>query len=400
MVDYLKRAWAEIDLDAIRHNYNEIAGLLAPGCRVMAIVKADAYGHGAGYISRTLRDAGVSWFGVSNLDEALQIRNEGIDGEILILGYTPPFEARRLAEYSITQTVFNSEYARKLSDAAVGAGVTVKVHIKLDTGMSRIGFPCHDEQNIDATIDEAGAVCSLPGLAHEGIYTHFASADDPEDDDYTRGQFNLFCYVIDGLKAKGVSFKLRHCCNSAATLRFPDMHLDLVRPGLILYGLFPSPRMEGILPLKPAMELKSVVSMIKTVPDGTSVSYGRTYKARGETKLATLPIGYADGYPRAMSNRADMLVCGRRVPVVGRVCMDQCILNVTAVDGVSEGAVVTVFGRDGDFISVEEFAGLSGTINYETVCLIGKRVPRIFKSGGRVVGKLNYIENNGGKNGE
>ncbi len=396
MVDFLKRTWAQINLDAVCSNYRQIAASLSPDCRVMAIVKADAYGHGAGFVSRALRDAGASWFGVSNLDEALQLRQDGIDENILILNFTPPSEVQRLASYRIIQTVFNYDYAKKLSQAAVSAGVTLKIHIKLDTGMTRIGFFCQSANDYGTIIREIKAVCMLPGLEHEGIFTHFAVADETKDDEFTKNQFNMFLKVIDGLKSCGVHFALRHCCNSAATLRFADMHLDMVRPGLILYGLIPAPCLDGLLPLQPAMELKTVVSMIKTVPDGTPVSYGRTYKTKEPAKLATLPIGYADGFSRAMSNRANMLICGRRAPVVGRVCMDQCMLNISEIDDAKEGAVVTVFGRDGDFIPVEEFARLSGTINYETVCLIGKRVPRIFIRDGQVVGKLNYLENNGG----
>jgi alanine racemase len=392
MIDFLKRTWAQINLDAIQHNYEAIKASLSDGCRVMAVVKADAYGHGAGFVSRTLRDAGVSWFGVSNLDEALQIRDEGIAEPILILAYTPPGQAEQLAANNITQTVFERSYAEQLSQAAVKAGVTVRVHIKLDTGMSRIGFFCQGEQGIIDTVDEVERVCGLPGLYPEGIFTHFASADEKKDDEYTLRQFERFLRVTEGLTSRGIKLSIRHCCNSAATMRFRDMHLDMVRPGIILYGLVPSPWMDGILPLQPAMELKTVVSMTKTVPDGTSVSYGRTFNSKHDTTIATLPIGYADGYPRVMSNRAHMLVCGRRVPVIGRVCMDQCLLDVTGIDGVREGSTVTVFGKDGDeCIPVEEFAALQGTINYETVCLIGKRVPRIFRKGGQDVGKLNYI---------
>lgn len=392
MTDFLKRTWAEINLDAIQHNFRAIAGSLTGGCRAMAIVKADAYGHGAGYVSRALRAAGADWFGVSNLDEALQIRKAGISESILILGYTPPKEAARLAAFGITQTVFNREYGEELSAAASAAGVEVRVHIKLDTGMSRIGFLCQREEKLDDAADEVAAVCRLPGLAPEGVFTHFASADEEDGEAFTRLQFSLFRHTIDALEKRGVHFALRHCCNSAATMLYPEMHMDMVRPGLILYGLLPASWLDGRLPLQPAMELKTVVSMVKTVPAGSVVSYGRTYAAAGDATLATVPIGYADGYPRCFSNRAEMLVNGRRAPVTGRVCMDQCMLDVSDMTDVREGMVVTVFGRDGGAsLPVEEFAALSGTINYEAICLIGKRVPRIFQSGGRTVGQLNYI---------
>ncbi|HIW73802.1 MAG TPA: alanine racemase [Firmicutes bacterium] len=392
MTDFLKRTWAEISLDAIRENYRAIRDTLAPGCRMMAIVKADAYGHGAGFVSRTLQEAGADWFGVSNLDEALQIRKAGITRPILILGYTPAREAARLAAFAVTQTVCDREYGRELSRAAASAGVEVRVHIKIDTGMSRLGFLCQREEELPAAVGEAEEVCRLPGLHPEGIFTHFASADEEGGEAFTRRQFSLFRAAADALEERGVHFSLRHCCNSAATLLYPDMHLDMVRPGLILYGLFPAPWLAGRIPLQPAMALKTVVSMVKNVPAGSVVSYGRTYETRREAALATVPIGYADGYPRSFSNRAVMLVGGRRVPVVGRVCMDQCMLDVSAVPHVREGMVVTVFGREGgDTLPVEEFASLCGTVNYESICLIGKRVPRIFESGGRPVGQLNYI---------
>jgi alanine racemase len=392
MIDFLKRTWADINLDAIRHNYAEITKILSPGCSVMAIVKADAYGHGAGIVSRTLKEAGVSWFGVSNLDEAMQIRNEGLDNPILILSYTQPDKAAQLAKYNIAQSVFDRRYAERLGAEAVKAGVTVRVHVKLDTGMSRLGFFCPGENGLQKTIEDITAVCSLPGLYAEGVFTHFASADEREDGGYTQMQFELFCKVVGELEKRGIKFPLRHCCNSAAAMRFPKMHLDLARIGIALYGLYPAPWMKEIIQLSPAMELKATVSMLKTIPAGTAVSYGRTYKSKGVAAVATVPIGYADGYPRNMSNRAEMIVCGKRAKVIGRVCMDQSLLDVTGIDGVDENSVVAVIGRDGgEMVSVDEISELSGTINYEIVCLIGKRVPRVYHSGGKLIGQLNYI---------
>ena len=392
MIDYLKRTWADISLDAIKQNFCKVSEILSPGCRVMAVVKADAYGHGAGIVSRALKEAGAEWFGVSNLDEAMQIRDEGLNESILILSYTQPDKAAQLSEYNISQSVFNRRYAQQLSREAVKHGVTVRIHIKLDTGMSRLGFFCQEEAVLSKTVEDIEAVCSLPGLIPEGIFTHFASADEEDDGGYTQSQFERFNFVVGELERRGIKFPLRHCCNSAATMRFPHMHLDMVRTGIILYGLYPAPWMKGLLPLVPAMELKTTVSMVKTIPKGIPVSYGRTFKSQGDTTIATVPIGYADGYPRVMSNSADMLVCGKRAKVVGRVCMDQCLINVTGIDGVDEGSVVTVIGKDGDeFIPVDEVSALSNTINYETVCLIGKRVPRIYHSGGKMIGHLNYI---------
>ncbi|MBS1328271.1 MAG: alanine racemase [Oscillospiraceae bacterium] len=390
MSEFLKRTWAEIHLDRLQGNFQAIQASLAPGSQAMAVVKADGYGHGAAAAAKALRQAGAAWFGVSNLEEAVQLRRAGIDGDILILSFTPPEEAGRLAEFAVTQTVLSRPYAEELDAAAQAAGVRVRVHLKVDTGMSRVGFLYHREGD-EAVLDDMAAACRLPHLTAEGIFTHFASADEEEDEGFTRRQFALFMDAVRRLEERGVSFALRHCCNSAATLRYPEMHLDMVRPGIILYGLSPAPWMEGMLPLDPVMELKTTVSMIKDLPADTPVSYGRIYTTGEARRVATVPIGYADGYPRVLSNRADMLLAGRRVRVVGRVCMDQCMLDVTGLD-VRESMVATVFGRDGEaFLPVEELADHMGTINYEVVCQISKRVPRLFVRDGQVVGQLNYI---------
>ena len=390
MSEFLKRTWAEIHLDRLQGNFQAIQASLAPGSQAMAVVKADGYGHGAAAAAKALRQAGAAWFGVSNLEEAVQLRRAGIDGDILILSFTPPEEAGRLAEFAVTQTVLSRPYAEELDAAAQAAGVRVRVHLKVDTGMSRVGFLYHREGD-EAVLDDMAAACRLPHLTAEGIFTHVASADEEEDGGFTRRQFALFMDAVRRLEKRGVSFALRHCCNSAATLRYPEMHLDMVRPGIILYGLSPAPWMEGMLPLDPVMELKTTVSMIKDLPADTPVSYGRIYTTGEARRVATVPIGYADGYPRVLSNRADMLLAGRRVRVVGRVCMDQCMLDVTGLD-VRESMVATVFGRDGEaFLPVEELADHMGTINYEVVCQISKRVPRLFVRDGQVVGQLNYI---------
>lgn len=393
MTDFLKRTWVQVDLDAIVHNYTVITRALAPGCHPLAIVKADAYGHGAVPVSKALEEAGADFFGVSNLEEALQLRQGGIIHPILILAYTPPEEAVRLAENDIIQTVLTLENAQELNEAAAAAGCTVRVHIKLDTGMTRIGLPCREPDDRRAAAEEAAAICRLAHLKAEGIFTHFASADEAEDGGYTRRQFDRFMDVVNELESQGIHIPVKHCCNSAATMVHPEMHLDRVRPGIILYGLAPDASwMQPLFDLRPAMELKTVVSMVKTIPAGTPVSYNRTFTTDHPTTVATVPIGYADGYPRAMSGRARMLVNGRPAPVIGRVCMDQCMLDVTGIPGVETGQVVTVFGRDGAaMIPVEEIAALCSTISYETVCLIGKRVPRVYLRGGKVVGHLDYI---------
>lgn len=386
MAEFLKRTWAEIDLSAIEQNYHAVRGVLGDGCRMMAIVKADAYGHGDVQVATVLQNAGAEWFGVSNLQEAIRLREAGITRPVLILSYTPPEEAARLATYDITQSVISGEYAHRLGAAAVAAGVTVQAHVKLDTGMSRVGFFYHDETADGAVIDEVAAACALEGLAVKGIFTHFASADEEDGEAFTRHQYALFMSAVNMLERRGITFELKHCCNSAATLRFPEMHLDMVRPGIILYGAAPSALLQELAVLTPAMSLKTVVSQVKTVPAGTEVSYGRTFVTDRPTTVATVPIGYADGYPRLLSSKAQMLIGGKRAPLVGRICMDQCVLDVTDIPSVDEEMTVTVFGRDGDAVlPADELAALSGTIHYEIICCIGKRVPRVFMNGQEVL---------------
>lgn len=396
MEHWLKRTWAEIDLNALTENYRRIRERVTPGCRVLAIVKADAYGHGAVEAARVFHEQGVDWYGVSNLEEAIQLRQAGLSEPILILSYTPAEEATRLHEYNVTQSVVTADYGFELNERAKAAGVTVDVHLKVDTGMSRVGFFYHDAERDAAALDEMEAVCGLSSLNVTGIFTHFAVSDEADGEAFTRLQYERFTGAIERLRARGITFPIRHCCNSAATLRFPEMHLDMVRPGLILYGMMPSAFMNDLLTLTPVMTVKARVSMIKEVPADETVSYGRTYRTAEPSTLATVPVGYADGYSRRLSGRAYMLVHGRPAPVVGRVCMDQCMLDVTGIPDVHADTTVTVFGADeGASLPVEEFAGWSDTINYEAVCAVGKRVPRLFVRDGQVVGQLNYIVKEG-----
>lgn len=390
---FIRRTWAEIDLDAVAANYNAICRQIDAHSQMMCVVKADAYGHGVGHVARRLQAAGAPWFAVSNIEEAMQLRACGIEGSILILGYTPPESAPLLARYDIAQAVFSERYARALSQEAVRAEAVLRVHIKLDTGMSRIGFFFQEEARDLEALQQVAEACQLEGLQVEGIFTHFAVADEGEEGRaYTLRQFTAFTSALRLLEEKGISFAYRHCCNSGGILSYPEMNLDLVRPGIILYGLLPSQKLRGVLPLQPVMQLRTVISQLKEVPAGVSVSYGREFTTRRPTVLATVPIGYADGYPRSMAGRADMLVNGRRAPVVGRVCMDQVMLDVTGIDGVREGMTVTVFGRDGgQELPLDELASIAGTINYEMACEVTKRVPRIYFEGGRAVGQLNYI---------
>ncbi len=392
MNEFLRRTWAEISLDAVSSNIQQIKSIIKPGVKLCAVVKADCYGHGYEYTTAEMASAGADWFAVSNLAEALQLRRVGISAPVLILGYTPPDKAEELVYNDISQAVFSADYAEKLSSAAAFSGIKVNAHIKIDTGMSRIGFLFHDSVEDYPVVDEIERVCRLPGLEPEGIFTHFSSADCADGEVFTRIQYDLFLNVIGRLEERGIKFRLRHCANSAAILDYPEMNLDMVRAGVILYGMYPSAAVSRRIRLLPVMELKTVVSMVKTLPGGTPVSYSRTYETRENETLATVPIGYADGYPRLLSNKADMIVGGARVPVRGNVCMDQCMLDVTGLSGVREGDTVTVFGRDGnERITADELAEKAGLINYEVTCGLSRRVPRVYIKNDEMIGTTDYM---------
>ncbi len=392
MQEFLRRTWAQINLDALVNNIQQIKSVVKPTAKLCAVVKADCYGHGYAYTAAEMSGAGADWFAVSNLAEALQLRRVGIRKPVLILGYTPPEKAAQLVYNDISQAVFSADYAQALSENAVKSGVRVNAHVKIDTGMSRIGFVYHDSVEDYPVLDEIARVCALPGLRPEGVFTHFSSADAEDGELFTRLQYDLFLSATERLKAKGIVFDLRHCANSAAILQYPEMDLDMVRAGIILYGHYPSAAVGRRIPLLPVMELKSVISMVKTVPDDTPVSYGRTYHAKGERRIATVPIGYADGYPRLLSNRAEMLVAGKRARVLGNVCMDQTMLDVTDIPEAAAGLQITVFGSEhGAFLSVEELADLSGLINYEVLCALSRRVPRVYIKNDEIIETTDYM---------
>lgn len=393
MKKYFRRTWVEINLDALKHNYEAIESRLSPGCEIMAVVKADAYGHGVENSVKEFSACGCRRFAVSNLEEAYQVRSVNADCSILILGYTPPEYAEALAINNISQAVFDGEYAARLSEYAQKSGVQVSIHIKVDTGMSRLGFVYHDDIEDSAAVDEIADACRLPALYPEGIFTHFASADEENGRVFTTLQYTLFTNLIKALEFEGVSFPLRHCCNSAATVLYPEMHMNLVRPGIILYGLMPSDFLDGEIDLQPALKMKTVVSMVKTIPAGTPVSYGRTYSAEKDIKIATVPIGYADGYMRSLSGSAKMKIGDTLVPVVGRICMDQCMLDVSEIEDISEGATVTVFdSKPSSPLSVAALAKKASTINYELICGINKRVPRVYRRQKEIEAIADYMK--------
>ena len=383
------RAWAEIDLDAIAHNAREIRKITNPHAEIMGVVKADAYGHGVREVANTLLENGVTRLAVSMVDEAIELRQDGIQVPLLVLGYTDPCRADDIIDYDITQTVFSHELAGALSQRAVQRHTKIKVHVKIDTGMGRVGFlPGY------RAVKDVASISQLPGLVIEGLFTHFAVADeDGEQDAYTMNQFELFNHIVTELSRIGIHIPVKHVANSAAIIRFPQMHLDMVRAGLILYGLHPSAVTDnGKIDLRPAMSFKARITNVKMLEPGASVSYGRTYRTKNNARIATVSIGYADGYLRAFSNRADMILHGKLCPIRGRVCMDQCMIDVSHMtEPVSVGDTVELFGSD---LSVDKLAEIAGTVNYELICLIGKRVPRIYYKNGEVVNALNFIVKN------
>lgn len=370
-MDFLHRTWAEISKSALINNLNEIKKNAA-GAAICAVVKADAYGHGEALVAPILEQNGADFFAVSNICEALSLREHGIKKPVLILGYTPPACAEALAENDISQCVYSEEFARLLSEYAGKAKATVKVHLKIDTGMSRLGFAFRD-----GFADTSGLLkaAKMPNFDIEGVFTHFAAADSaaPVYTGFTEKQYGRFMLAAEKLKEAGITPRYVHCDNSAAICD-NKYQSTMVRPGIILYGLSPDREFDARLNLVPVMTVKSVVSMVKTLKAGSFVSYGMTYKADRDIKVATVAAGYADGYPRKLSNKGEVLIAGKRAKIIGRVCMDQFMIDVTDIENVNMGDEVILFGRD---LSVDGIAALCDTINYEIVCGIAPRVPRI-----------------------
>ena len=383
-MQYRQRAWAEISLDALAHNVEKIRELLSDDTEYCAVVKADAYGHGEEIICRKLYALGVRFYAVSSFEEAVRVRSYCPEGEILILGYTSPECAPMLAEKRIIQTVVSGDYAKELSDFAQ-PGCPVRCHIALDTGMGRIGVQTVE---LAACYWELEQILTQPGLSVEGLFTHFAVADEdaPDHVAYTQKQEDTIFRVADYLREKGANLRHVHCMNSAAILYRSQPRSTLGRAGIIMYGLHPNAALEVPIDLEPVLSFRSRISHIKTVESGTCISYGRTYVAKSERRIATVTIGYADGYSRQLSNKGEVLVGGVRCPITGRVCMDQMMIDVTDAPDAQIGAVVTLIGTDGsETITADEVAGVCGTIGYEIVCGISKRVPRMFLENGKLV---------------
>ena len=390
-MNFEKHCWAEGDVDALAHNFR-LLQQHAGSAAVCAVVKAGAYGHGDGIVCRTLADAGAKWFAVSCLAEALHLRSGGVTGEILILGHTDPACAATLACHRLTQAVFSPEYARALSDAALEANCRVRCHLKIDTGMGRLGFIARCEDDIPACLEQLETCFALDGLEITGMFQHFAVADSHavEDVEYTGRQHDLFVQVKTEVEARGHQLRTVHCCNSAALVAHPEWGMDMVRPGIVLYGCDPSDEvhLDG---LRPVLTLKTVVSQVKELLPGQALSSGLQFTADSPRKVATLCVGYADGYPRLLSGKGVCSIGGHSAPVLGRVCMDQMMVDVTGLDDVKEGDEAVVFGGPGAD-SLNDVANKVGSIPYEIMCGLALRVPRVYLREGRCVAVADYLK--------
>ena len=379
--------WAEVDLKAIAHNVRELRRITSPDSRLMAVVKANAYGHGLIEVAGKALESGAQALGVARASEGIQLRKAGFAASILVFSYTPPAMSKELVEFDLTQTVYSYKTAQALSAAVSSFGKRIRVHLKVDTGMGRLGVlpdcfrTLQSSRDLDNAVHEIESIARLKNLEIDGIYTHFAIADST-DISYTENQLEIFMDFIEQLKREGLEFPVRHAANSAATINMPETHLDMVRTGISIYGLYTSDGVDkSRIDLKPAMELKARIIHLKKVPAGFKVSYGITYETQKATTIATVPIGYADGFNRLLSSRGHMLVCGRRAPIIGRVCMDMTMLNVGDIPEVSLEDEVVIFGKQGDAsITVDEIASSINTINYEIISTIPVRVPRIYLS--------------------
>lgn len=387
MFKHLRPVWAEINLDSLAFNMRQIRSC-SKSKEIIAAVKADAYGHGALDISPVLLENGATSLAVAVVSEGVELRRGGIECPIMVLGFTPLSLADNLLKYDIQQTVFSYSYAKELSTIAKKKHKKARIHIAIDTGMGRIGFMPSEE-----SIKEVVEISKLPNLEIEGVFSHFSSADE-KDKEYTRLQLDRFNNFYEELKKEGVNIKVRHIANSAAIIEMPETHFEAVRPGIILYGYYPSEEVDkSKIKLKPAMELKTNIVHIKSIPSGYYISYGRRFKASRDSIIATLPVGYADGYTRLLNNKAKVIINGQFAPVVGSICMDQCMVDVTDIKGdVKIGDEVILIGeKNGVELNADHLAEMLGTINYEVVCMITKRVPRVYIKDGEVVKVRNYV---------
>ena len=382
------RVQAVINLDNIRHNISAMKSLVDKDKKMLAVIKADAYGHGAVEVAEALDDL-VDFYAVAFIDEALELRRAGIDKPILILGYTDPVDYELLLKYDVRPAMYETDDAQKLSDLAVSMGIKAKVHIKVDTGMGRIGFSCDD-----TGVEKIAEISNMPGIEVEGIFTHYAKADEI-DKTAANGQLEKFRWIIGQLVGLGIHIPVRHISNSAGIMEMDNSDFDMVRSGIVTYGLYPSEEVDkSIVELRPAMSLMSKVIFVKDVKAGTGIGYGWSYIADHDIRVATVSAGYADGYPRAQSNKGRVIIHGKYAPIIGRVCMDQFMVDVSHIDGVQVRDDVILIGRDGDKeVTVEEVAEPANSFNYELVCNISRRVPRTYIRDGKELVQVNYLLN-------
>lgn len=385
MKQVYRPTWAEISLDNLRENFRGIRKLLKPETKFCAVIKANGYGHGSIELARLYEEEAADYFAVATCEEAFELREAGIRTPIMCLGYVPEDRFARMVEQDIDITLYSLEKARRLSEEALKIGRQAKIHIKLDTGMSRLGYPCNED-----SIKEIREIAALPNIVCRGLFTHFALAD-AADPSYTREQFKRYQFVSDRLEQEGVKIEIHHVCNSAGIMMFPEYHLDMVRAGIVLYGHYPSEEVDkSVLALRPAMRLRTTVSHVKMLEKDRGISYGHKYYTKEQEQIATIPIGYADGFTRMLSGLADVRIGNNLVPVVGRICMDQCMINVSGLD-VRVGDVVTIFSEDPE-LAIERFGEKLGTINYELLCMIQRRVPRVYVKDGKQSAVIDYLE--------
>ena len=386
-LDEIRPTWVEINLDNLAHNMREVRRIIGKDTLITAVVKANAYGHGSIKSAETFLNNGADRLAVATLSEAIELRKGNINAPILILGYTPKTQYPLVLKWNIIQTIYDYESAEILSGNAVGMGKVATIHIKIDSGMGRIGFLPNDD-----SVKEIIRISELPNLKIEGVYTHFATADE-KDKSATKVQYNRFIKMVEKLEKKGIHIPIKHASNSAAIIDLPEYNLDMVRAGIMLYGLYPSSEVQkDKVNLKPAMTLKTQIVYVKKVPKGTGISYGQIFVTEKESKIATIPIGYADWLTRLLTSKGEAFINDRRVPIVGKICMDQCMLDITGVDNISIGDEVVLFGygKEG-YPNVDEIAKKLGTINYEIICMVGRRIPRVYIQDGKIIKMEDYL---------
>ncbi len=385
--DEQKTTGLEINLDNLAYNMRQVSKIVDKSTLIMAVVKANAYGHGSIECAKTFLENGAHRLAVSTLVEGIELRKAGIKAPILILNYTSPSQYSYVINYNLTQNIYNYEDAKILSEKAVESNRDVNIHIKIDTGMGRVGFLPKEESIYDIL-----NICKLPNINVEGMFSHFAKSDE-KDKSYVEEQYRRFIWVVDKLKENGIEIPIKHISNSAAIIDTPEYQLDMVRAGIVLYGYYPSEDVKKHrINIKPAMTLKSCISNIKTVPKDTGIGYNQIFKTKRESVIGTIPIGYADGYSRMLTGKGEIFVKDKIVPIVGKICMDQMMIDITDIDNVNIGDEVILFGYEDDrYPTVNEIAKALGTVNYELICMMGRRIPRIYIKGENISHIVNYI---------